>query len=174
MKHQKMFHDNRTNYPWFLLQTKPHESNRAELNLVRQAIQTFNPKQKITSKNGTSRLVPLFAGYLFASFSPRKVSYTTVSSTFGVSRLITNGYNLEMGLPKALINGLIERCDENSVLKPPDKLEPGESIRILTGPFSNYIATVENLSTPERVRVFIDLMGRSARAEISVSEVERT
>lgn len=159
--------------PWYLLQIKPNGYARAELNLARQSVETFHPKQKIASKKGEIRLAPLFPGYLFASFDMRRISFGTVNSTFGVNRLVTLGYSLERGLPAALVDGLLERCDENGLLCPPETLRSGETIRILTGPFADYIATVETLTIAERVRVLFELMGRTVRAEVAVSEVER-
>lgn len=159
--------------PWYLLQIKHNGYGRAELNLARQGVGTFYPKQQIASKKDGIRLAPLFSGYLFASFDMRRISFSTVNSTLGVNRLVTLGYSLERGLPAALVDGLVARCDENGLLRPPRALRKGEAIRILTGPFADYIATVETLTTSERVRVLFELMGRTVRAETIVSGVER-
>ncbi len=161
------------NAPWYLLQLKPKGAERAETNLKRQGVEMFSPLQRITSSKGIVRLGPLFPGYLFASFNVASIPFRTINSTFGVSRLVTHGYDLEAGLSAMLINGLRARCDDEGVLYPPNNLHAKEKVRILSGPFASYVAVVEKLSAPDRVRVLFDLMGRTISAEISVSEVER-
>lgn len=131
------------------------------------------PLLQLPIRRNSGKISPLFPGYLFAAFNPTEISFRTVNSTLGVSRLVTNGYNLESGLPIALIEGLKDRCDIDGILRPPEALRPGESIRILAGPFANYVATVKTLSAAERVQVLFELMGQVIQAEISVADVER-
>lgn len=159
---------------WFLLQLKPNSHARAILNLGRQGVATFMPCQ-ISQTRGASEPVktPLFPGYLFASFRPECISFKTVNSTYGVSRLVTFGTDVSKGLPLKLIEGLKARCDENGILKPDSDLQINDRVRITSGPFAEFIAVVEKLQTEDRVRVLFDLMGQKTKAEIPVSDLRR-
>jgi len=159
--------------PWFLLRIKPNSIQRAEDNLERQNVATFMPRQSVFSNKGIVTLKPLFPGYLFASFEPQDTPFRTVNSTYGVSCLVTSGYNLTTGLPLSLIIGLKNRCDGDGVLCPPADLRPDETIRVLTGPFADFIASVEKLSDHKRVQIMFELMGQTVHAELPISQVER-
>lgn len=162
------------NSPWFLLQLKPNSHARAILNLGRQGVATFMPCQ-ISQACGASEPVktPLFPGYLFASFRPETISFKTVNSTYGVSRLVTFGTYVSNGLPPKLIEGLKARCDENGILKPARDLQINDTVRITSGPFAEFIAIVEDLQTEDRVRVLFDLMGQRTKAEIPICDLRR-
>lgn len=158
--------------PWYLLQVKPGGLERAEINLKRQGVDCFMPRQTKPATS-SSKSNPLYPGYLFASFSPDLVPIRSVNATYGVRRLVTLGYDLNKGLPKDLINGLKERCDEAGHIQPPMGLMNGETIRITGGPFADYLARVDSMSANERVRVLFDLLGQTIRADVDVRDVVR-
>ncbi len=159
--------------PWYLLQIKPNGLARAEVNLTRQGVAVFSPRHRSPKPDGGMKLQALFPGYVFASFKASEVPFRAINSTFGVSRLVMQGYDLQAGLPYDLMSRLISRCDEEGVLFPPDQLQANESVRILSGPFARYVAVVEKMTTSERVRVLFELMGRTVSAEVDVSSLER-
>lgn len=162
------------NSPWFLLQLKPNNHARAILNLERQEVTTFIPYLMAQTRRGSEPAkTPLFPGYLFASFCPQTVSFQTVNSTYGVSRLVTFGCNFSNGLPLKLIEGLKARCDENGILKPVSDLQINDRVRITSGPFAEFVAVVENLQTGDRVRVLFDLMGQQTKAEVPIQNLRR-
>lgn len=166
--------DQKMNSPWFLLQLKPNGYARAALNLERQAVTTFMPLHiSQSAAGGKPRKVPLFPGYLFISFQPAIISFKTINSTYGVARLVTSGDTSFKGLPVSLIEGLKARCDETGVLQPVSDLKENEMVRITSGPFAEFVATVEKLQSKDRVRVIMELMGRETRAEVSTSNVRR-
>ncbi|MEM9474854.1 MAG: hypothetical protein AAGA71_06150 [Pseudomonadota bacterium] len=55
----------------------------------------------------------------------------------------------------------------------PDPFLPGDSVRVVAGPFANVLACVE--AAPERDRVFVllDMMGRDVRATLQPGDLER-
>ena len=158
--------------PWYLLQVKPGGLERAEVNLKRQGVECFMPRQTKPATS-PSKPKPLYPGYLFASFSPDLVPIRSINATYGVSRLVTMGYDLNRGLPEDLISGLKERCDEAGHIQPPLDLKNGETIRITGGPFADYLARVDSMSASERVRVLFDLLGQTIRADVDVRDVVR-
>ena len=134
---------------------------------------TFMPLHISQASGSKAKKSPLFPGYLFVSFQPEETSFKTINSTYGVARLITTGDTNYKGLPATLIEGLKARCDDNGVLKPVSDLQENEMVRITSGPFAEFVATVEKLQSKDRVRVILELMGRETKAEVSTSDVRR-
>ena len=89
-----------------------------------------------------SDLKPLFPGYMFVSVNPELALWFKIKSTIGVSRLVS----LEgkpKPIPLQLVSGLMLRCDASGRLLPLKSLNAGDSVELLTGPFSNFIATID-------------------------------
>lgn len=158
---------------WYLLQLKPRGFQRAVSNLQRQSVRTFMPLCPLSDVNRTALLQPLFPGYLFASFNPLQLSFTTINSTFGVANIVTTGCDVLHGLPSGLIEGLQARCDLHGHLMPLDDLDVNETVRIIGGPFAQFVARVDRLSGSDRVKVLFEIMGQTVRSEISINDLER-
>jgi transcription antitermination factor NusG len=62
-------------------------------------------------------------------------------------------------VPEGIVESLIERTDESNLTRLDDGLAPGQSVRILTGPFADFVGTLERLDEAGRVRVLLDMMG---------------
>ena len=159
---------------WYLVQFKPNGFARARANLHRQGISTFTPLCSGPPLNGkASTPTPLFPGYMFAQFDPLRVPFSTVNSTFGVSRIVTSGCDAQHGISPKLIEGLQARCDEHDHLLPLNDLNVNEAVRITAGPFSRFLAVVDRLKGPERVQILFEVMGQTVRSEIAVNDLER-
>jgi transcriptional antiterminator RfaH len=155
---------------WYLAQVRPNAGHIAERNLVRQGFQIFAPTQQETRRQ-RGRFVttdrPLFPGYLFIAGDPEGVRWRAINGTYGVSKLVTFGESVPAPVPSDLINGLMERCDMEGRLLPPQALNIGDHVHVLSGPFAQFIATVEQIAPNRRVWVLLDLLGGSTRVAIS-------
>lgn len=159
---------------WYLLQFKPNSHRLAQRNLHRQNFETFLPMQQITRRKASrfvSELKPLFPGYMFVSVNKELAPWRTINSTLGVSSLV--GFE---GKPKPLslllISGLMLRCDALGTLLPPKNLGERDRVEILTGPFANYIATVEIIEPKQRIWVLFDFMRQKTRMKVSVNQLQ--
>lgn len=154
--------------PWFLVQLKPMSYKLAERNLKRQGFQTFLPLQQTTERKVmrfTNKIKPLFPGYMFVTFDVQNAPWRKINSTMGVSKLVSfDGY--PQPVPSDLVSGLKLRCDDRGALLPPEMLNKNDEVQILTGPFTNFIATIEELDAQKRVWVLIELMGQLTRISL--------
>ena len=159
---------------WFLIQFKPNSHRLAERNLHRQGFDSFIPMQETTRRKASrfvSDLKPLFPGYMFVSVNSELAPWRTINNTIGVSRLVSfNGK--PKPLPLQLVSGLLLRCDTSGALLPLKSLGEGDSVEIITGPFANFIATVDIIDPEQRIWVLMDFMGQKTRMQVSSDQLQ--
>ena len=150
---------------WFVIQFKPNSHYHATNNLNRQGFETFLPLHDTTLRRN-SRFVkstkPLFPGYMFVSFDKTEHKWQKITNTYGVSRLITFNSSLK-SIPTTFVNSLMKRYDSSGKLISIVKMKKGDKVKILEGPFANFIATVEEYEAEHRIWVLMDLMGRKSK-----------
>lgn len=132
----------------------------AKFNLKRQGVQVFIPTIKITSRKGNTFLkksVSLFPGYFFISFDSRNISWYTINSTYGVSKLVSFGKEPSI-VPIKLIEILKQQCDDNNNFNSFHKLCAGNKVEIVNGPFSNFVGKIEKIEASKRIWVLLDYM----------------
>ena len=152
---------------WFILQFKSNSHHQATRNLTQQGFETFLPLHDTTSRK-LSRFIntskPLFPGYMFIRFNRAESEWNKINNTYGVSRLITFNSNLK-SIPTSFVDSLMKRYDSSGKLLPMQKLKKGDQVKILKGPFANFIATVEKYEADQRIWILIDLMGRKTKTQ---------
>jgi transcriptional antiterminator RfaH len=161
---------------WFVAQIKPNCERLSERNLVRQGFQTFRPVHEETRRRGSKfvpALRPLFPGYLFIAFDPADGRWRAVNSTYGVARLVSFG-SAPARVPDALVWGLLRRCDRSGKLLRPGEVNPGDRVRIATGPFAGFAASVESFAPNMRLRLLLELMGQARHAEVPAAALRAT
>ncbi len=157
---------------WYLAQIRPNCLNKAILNLDRQKIEVFSPMLAAIS----SRPAPLFPGYIFVALDPNAGLWRRVNSTYGVARLVSFG-DRPLPVPSDLITDLRSRCDKAGLLQvtQPEPIEApplGSQIRILEGPFRDFLGRVASVLPEERVMILLDFMGAAVRMTLSVRNLE--
>jgi len=159
---------------WFILQFKPNSHHLAAKNLNRQGFETFLPLHETTSRK-LSRFIntskPLFPGYMFIKFDKLESEWHKINSTYGVSRLITFNSILK-SMPIGFVDSLMKRYDLSGKLLPIQKLKKGDQVTVLTGPFANFIATVEKYEDDQRIWVLMDLMGRKSKIQATTDKLQ--
>ena len=159
---------------WHLVQFKPNSHRLAARNLQRQGFETFLPLQKVTRRKAsrlTVDLRPLFPGYMFVGVELDVAPWRTINSTIGVSRLVSFADNYKP-LPLNLISSLMLRCDKEGKLLPPKTLNAGDSVEVLAGPFTNFVASVEKIDAQQRVWVLMESMGRGTRMKVQPEQLK--
>jgi transcriptional antiterminator RfaH len=161
---------------WYLVQLKPNGFKRAVINLERQGLVTFMPmtsKRLCSGKGYYDKTLPLFPGYIFISAGDTALQWRSINSTFGVKRAVAFGDQAPKQLPEQLVSGLKLRCDKEDYLLPPTDLKIGEQVKIISGPFADYIATVETLPSTTRLGILFDCLGWEIPAKVNVENIQR-
>jgi transcriptional antiterminator RfaH len=159
---------------WFILQFKSNSHHQATKNLNRQGFETFLPLHDTTFRK-SSRFIntvqPLFPGYMFIAFDRAETNWHKINYTYGVSRLITFNSNLK-SIPTTFVNSLMKRYDLSGKLLPIKKFKEGDQVKVLKGPFANFIATVETYEADHRIWILMDIMGRKTKIQTPSDTLE--
>jgi transcriptional antiterminator RfaH len=51
-------------------------------------------------------------------------------------------------------------------------LSEGDSVEMLTGPFANFIATVDTIDPEQRIWVLLDFMGQKTRMQVTADQLQ--
>lgn len=163
------------NEAWFVAQLKPNCAHIAVRNLQRQGFRTFLPLEDKT-KRQRNRFVttptPLFPGYIFVAIDTVRGLWRAVNSTLGITRLVSFG-RMPTPVPTGLVEQLQLRCDASGKLLPPDALQPGDCVRVTSGPFADFIGTIEKIAPDRRVWVLMELMGAQTRVAVQADVLRR-
>ena len=149
------------NERWFLAHTMPKSEWKAELHLGAQEFRTFQPQIRKTVRHArrlkTVR-APLFPRYLFVILDLERDRWLSVRSTVGVASLISSRDGRPVPVPVGIVESLIARS-EDGLTRLDSGLVKGQQVRILTGPFVDFVGTLDRLNEAGRVRVLLEMMG---------------
>jgi transcription elongation factor/antiterminator RfaH len=148
------------NKRWFLVHTRPRCELKAEFNLRAQGFVTYLPQFRKTVRHARQlRTVraPLFPRYIFLILDLERDPWLSVRSTIGVSSLVT-GEDRPLPVPRGVVEALIEQSD-GDLVQLDTALVEGQSVRILCGPFANFVGTLKRLDDAGRVQVLLEMMG---------------
>jgi len=147
---------------WGIAQCHSQRELVAEEHLKRKGFLVYLPRIKVNIK-GRKRITPLFPGYLFVRINS---AWYPILSTIGVMRVLRNGEapsHIEDKIVKNIqgheIRGLVK-------LEPPQRMRPGDQVRILRGTFKDHIAIYDGMSGEERVKVLLEMLGRKVPIKI--------
>lgn len=157
---------------WYVVQTRPRQEQRAELNLRNQHYATYAPcwrVEKVYRSKRVERSEPLFPGYLFVRLHPSVDDFRPIRSTRGVLRLVGFG-----GEPTPIEDTVIE-CIRQRVGggTGPAALAAGERVEILSGPFRGLEAVFHSFDGQERAVLLLNMMQQQVRALQPLGNIRR-
>jgi transcription elongation factor/antiterminator RfaH len=156
---------------WFLVNAQPKNERKAELHLGAQGFRTYLPQIQKTIRHARqlkSVRAPLFPRYLFIILDLERDRWLSVRSTVGVSRLFTTPDGRPVPVPVGIVESLIEQSD-GSVTRLDSGLVKGQHVRILSGPFVDFVGTLERLDGAGRVQVLLEMMGTAVPVNLDRS-----
>jgi len=139
-------------------------------NLNQQKFKTFLPLCSSSSRQNSNFMdtrKPLFPGYMFVEFDRSNTDWYKINNTYGVSKLITFNSNLK-SVPKQYITDLVQRYDSSDKELSHMELEAVDQVKVLNGPFTNFISIVETVNANDHIWILMYLMGRKTKIEANV------
>lgn len=133
---------------------------------VEDIIEFKNGKEKISSRS-------LYSGYVFAKLALSTELWHKIQSLPKVSRFIGESKK-PAPLNERDIKLIIEKANTKAAPKPKISFAKDESVRIVEGPFANFVGIVEEYDMIRGIlKLNVSIFGRSTPVEILYSQVER-
>lgn len=78
---------------------------------------------------------------------------------------------LSTHVPQGLVKEIKYRCDESGQLQPPNKLNAGDNITLISGPAANFAATIESFDAEKRIWVLVGFIGQQRRIAVRPNQI---
>lgn len=156
---------------WLLLYTKPYKERRVQDLLRAQDIEVYLPEITVQRQSGLKRK-PFFPCYLFIQVDPRNGALADVRWTPGLRYIVRAGHE-PVRVPAPVVEGIRHRLRQMGVVRPEDRFQQGDVVRIAQGPFDGIEAVFDRrLSAQGRVRVFLQLVDRLVATELDARDLQ--
>jgi transcriptional antiterminator NusG len=169
---------------WFVIHCYSGYENKVRHNLE-QRIESMGMKGKIFDvvvpteeeievKDGKRRTVErrVFPGYLLVQMIMSEDSWYVVRNTPGVTGFVGMG-NVPTPLRPEEVAQILRRMEAEAP-KVKVTYKPGQKVRIVDGPFNDFIGTVAEIDMDRaKVRVMVSFFGRETPVELDFLQVEK-
>lgn len=169
---------------WYVVHTySGHEVRVAEqlkqrvesMGLEDQILELMIPTQeKIEIRSGAKQTVKekIFPGYLLVKMVLNDQSWLTVRTTNGITGFIGVGDR-----PTPLEEKEVEAIQKFMSAAAPkfkSKFSVGEAVKIVDGPFTDFLGTVENIDEERgKIKVLVSIFGRETPVELDFLQVSK-
>lgn len=169
---------------WYIIHTYSGYEERVKRSLE-QRIRFMDAEDKIYQvviptedeieiRSGQRRTVTkkIFPGYVLVEMKLDDESWHVVRNTPGVTGFVGGG-NKPTPLEEKEVKTILRQMEEGA---PQVKVgfRKGESVRVVDGPFTDFIGTVDEINMAKgKVKVLLSLFGRETSVELDFLQVER-
>jgi transcriptional antiterminator NusG len=130
--------------------------------------------EEIEIRDGKRRTVErcLYPGYIMVQVQLTDDSWYVVRNTPGVTGFVGMG-NTPTPLRSEAVQGILRRM-EAAAPQVRATFKPGQKVRIIEGPFADFIGTVDDIDEERtKVRVLVSFFGRETPVELDFLQVEK-
>ncbi|MBW3590532.1 MAG: transcription termination/antitermination protein NusG [Actinobacteria bacterium] len=169
---------------WYVVHTYAGYENKVKANLEHriesmgvedQIFQVLVPmEEEIEIRNGQRQTVnrKVFPGYVLVEMAMSDESWYVVRNTPGVTGFVGSGAKPIPLEPKEVEKILHVKPVEK--LRPRLEFEEGESVRVVTEPFSNFTGTISEINVDQsKLKVLVNVFGRETPVELSFEQVTK-
>jgi transcriptional antiterminator RfaH len=156
---------------WYALYTKPKKERQVNTLLKGQGIETYLPtvRRKVRRRDRPDRII-YFPCYLFARIDFKTTPRSSIAWMPGVRRIVSLGEQ-PAAVADEIVDLIRERLGEIEEVAY-GRLRKGDRVRIRSGPLRDLEAIFDGpLSSSDRVRILLDVMGRMTPADIDYSDL---
>ncbi len=169
---------------WYVVHTYSGHENKVATTL-KQRVVSMNAKDKIfdiivptreiikvqAGKKGTVK-EKIFPGYMLVRMAMDDESWLLVRTTPGVTSFIGMGDK-----PTAIPEKEVEAIKRFMELKEPlykSSFSVGEAVKIIDGPFTDFLGTVENTDEAKgKIKILVSIFGRETPVELDFLQVSK-
>lgn len=169
---------------WFVIHSYSGYENKVQKNLVHR-IESMGMQSKIFQivvpteeevelREGQRRVTErrVFPGYILVQMIMDEDSWYVVRNTPGVTGFVGSGTK-PIPLRQEEVDKILKRMEAEAP-KVKVNFKTGQKVRIVEGPFEDFMGTVDEIDTDRaRVRVLVNFFGRETPVELDFLQVER-
>ncbi len=168
---------------WYVVHTYSGHENKVKANLEKRIDSTgmqdkvfrimVPVEEKIERKKGERKVSKkkIFPGYVLVEMLMNDDSWYVVRNTPGVTGFVSSG-NKPIPLQEEEIKGILRNMGLEGGPIPVD-FEKGQSVRIIEGPFEEFIGVVEGINVDKgSLKILVSMFGRETPLEVSFDQVE--
>ena len=169
---------------WFVVHTYSGHEERVKKNLE-QRIKLMDSEDEISQivvptedevevRSGQRRTVAkkILPGYVLVQMKMSDQSWSIVRNTPGVTGFVGSG-SKPVPLQEEEIDQVLKRMEE-AAPKVKVGFKQGQSVRVIDGPFTDFVGTVDEISAGKgKVKVLLSLFGRETPVELDFLQVEK-
>ena len=169
---------------WYVVHTYSGYENKVKANLEKR-VSSMGMEEKIFRiivpmedtmeiKDGQKKLVKkkIFPGYILVEMILTDDSWYVVRNTPGVTGFVGSGARPTPLLEQEMLQIMKQIGVEEP--KPRIDLEIGQSVKVRSGPFAEFIGSIEEIDAERgKLRVLVSMFGRETPVELDFSQVEK-
>ncbi len=125
------------------------------------------------ARQSKSIIAPFFPRYIFVLLDLDRDRWRSINGTLGVAYLLTVN-DRPLHVPEGFVEDLMNLLNGSGQTDIENRFQINENARFLDGPFSELIGQVESFDAKGRVKVLLELMGRSVSVTAHQSNLAAT
>lgn len=133
-------------------------------------------EDEIDVKDGRKRTVrrKIYPGYVFVEMEVNDRSWYVVRNTPGVTGFVGSATK-PVPLEPQEVRRILKSQGIKKEVRPQISVEIGEQVRIISGPFDNFYATITEINNEKgTLKGLIDMFGRETSVEVDYSQIEKS
>lgn len=166
---------------WYVVHTYSGHENKVKANIEKMVenrgmmddiFEVVVPTEEyIDTKGGKQEIKErkLFPGYVLIKMIINDVSWYLVRNTRGVTGFVGPGSK-----PVPLSDQEVKELGVQETTLPSIDLKEKDSVKIMTGPFENFMGTVDSISLEKKkIKAFVSMFGRETLVELDFEQIEK-
>lgn len=146
-----------------------HRDDVAEVVIPQETfMEVKGGKKRTTSRN-------LMPGYILVHINAEDKVFELIKKINGVSGFVGNG-ETPIALSQQEVDNILKVSEEKAEKpKAEIRFQRGEQVKVIEGPFANFIGTVEEIDAEKsKLKVMVSIFGRPTAVELNLLQVEGT
>lgn len=172
--------DDKTKAKWYVIHTYSGHENKVKVNIEKLVenrkmqdlvLEVIVPTEdRVEFKDGQKKIKTrkMFPGYVIVKMIVTNESWYLVRNTQGVTGFVGHGSE-----PVPLTKEEVRRMGIEKIYVKMD-VEPGDNIKVINGPFENFMGVVEEVNFDRQtMKVRISMFGRDTPVELEFAQVDK-
>lgn len=169
---------------WYVIHTYSGYKNKVKANLEKR-VESMNMGDKIFRivvpiedevqiKDGKRKIVKrkVYPGYVMVEMVLTDASWYVVRNTPGVTGFVGTG-NKPIPLREEEVEQILQQMGVEEP-RPRIDVAVGENVRVTSGPFENFIGSIEEIMADKgKLRVLVSMFGRETPIELDFNQIEK-